>query len=92
MNVTRFLDFLFLFYRYDFVVGLLQGFMINAHESGSNFPGVGTFRRDLTKQSPGNAGILPGLCICKNQYPRYSPALAGTWLQITGALLKQLLT
>ena len=29
----------FLFYQYDFVVGLLQGFMINAHESGSNFPG-----------------------------------------------------
>ena len=23
--------------------------MINAHESGSNFPGAGTFRRDLTK-------------------------------------------
>ena len=46
-NVTRFRD--FLFYLYDFVVGLLQGFMINVHESGSNSPGEGTFSRDLTK-------------------------------------------
>ena len=38
----------FLFYQYDFVVDLLQGFMINAHESGSNSPGAGTFSRDLT--------------------------------------------
>ena len=37
------------------------------------------------KQSPRSAGILPGLCIWKNQYPRYSPALEGTWLQMTGA-------
>ena len=41
--------FYFLFYQYDFVVGLLQGFMINAHESGSNSPGAGTFSRNLTK-------------------------------------------
>ena len=34
---------------YDFVVGLLQGFMINAHESGSNSPGAGTISRDLIK-------------------------------------------
>ena len=40
---------LVLFYQYDFVVGLLQGFMINAHDSGSNSPGAGTFSRDLTK-------------------------------------------
>ena len=33
--------FFILFYQYDFVVGLLQGFMINAHESGSNSPGAG---------------------------------------------------
>ena len=46
-NVTRFHD--FLFYQYDFVVGLLQGFMINAHESGRNSPRAGTFSRDLTK-------------------------------------------
>ena len=39
----------FLFYQYDFVVGLLQGFMINAHESGSNSPGAGIFSRDLAK-------------------------------------------
>ena len=48
-NVTRFRNFFFLLYQYDFVVGLLQGFMINAHESGSNSPGAGTFSRDLTK-------------------------------------------
>ena len=49
-NVTRFWDFLlFLFFQYNFVVGLLQGLMINAHESGSNSPGLGTFSRDLTK-------------------------------------------
>ena len=47
-NVTKFCGFI-LFYQYNFVVGLLQGFMINAHESGSNSPGAGTFRRDLTK-------------------------------------------
>ena len=41
--------FYFLFYQYEFAVGLLQGFMINAHESGSNSPGAGTFSRDLTK-------------------------------------------
>ena len=40
---------LFLFYQYNFVVGLLHLFMINAHELGSNFPGAGTFSRDLTK-------------------------------------------
>ena len=78
--------FLNLFYQYDFVVGLLQGFIINAHESGSNSPGVGTFSRDLTKTSPCSAEILPGLCIWKNQYPRSSPALGGTWLQMVGAL------
>ena len=44
-SVTCFL----LFIQYDFVVGLLQGFVINAHESGSNSPGVGTLSRDLTK-------------------------------------------
>ena len=32
-----------------------------------------------------SAGILPGLCIWKNQYPRYSPALGGMWLQMTDA-------
>ena len=49
--------------------------------------GVGTFSRDLTKQGPCSAGILPGFCIWKNQYSRYSPALGGMWLQMTGALL-----
>ena len=47
-NVTRLSDF-FLLYQSDFVVGLLQVFMINAHESGSNSLGAGTFSRDLTK-------------------------------------------
>ena len=46
-NVTRSRD--ILFYKYDFEVGLLQGFMINAHESGSNSPGAGTLSRGLTK-------------------------------------------
>ena len=32
--------------------------------------GTGTFSRDLTKTSPCSEGILPGLCIWKNQYPR----------------------
>ena len=39
------------------------------------------------KQSPCSAGVLPGLCIWKNQYPRYSPALGGTRLQMNGALI-----
>ena len=72
----------FLFYQYDFVVGLLQGFMILKEFEVSSMPmnqeviprGAGTFSRDLTKPSPCSAGILPGLCIWKNQYPRYSPA------------------
>ena len=46
-NVIRFRD--FLFYQYHFVVGLLQGLMINAYESGSNSLGAGIFSRDLTK-------------------------------------------
>ena len=39
----------FSFYQYNFVVGLLQGFIINAHETGSNSLGAGTFSRDLAK-------------------------------------------
>ena len=84
-NVTRFRGFLFLFYQYNFVVDLLQGFTIKSHESGSNSPEAGTFSRDLIKQSPCSAEISPGLYIRKNQYPRYSPTLWGTWLQMTGA-------
>ena len=79
-NVTRFRDFtefFILFYQYNYVVGLLQGFMINAHESGSNSQGAGTLSRDLTKTKSCSAGILPGLCIWKNHYPRYSLALRG---------------
>ena len=61
--------------------------MINAHESGSNSLGVGTFSRDLTKQSPCGAGILPGLCIWKKSIlsPLF-PGLGRMWLQMTGAL------
>ena len=44
--------------------------------------GAGTFSRDLTKTSP--CRILPGLCIWNNQYPHYSPALGGMWLQMIG--------
>ena len=45
------------FYQYDFVVGLLQMFMINAHESGSNSAGAGTFSRDFTKTVPAVQGF-----------------------------------
>ena len=49
----------FLFYQYDFVVGLLQGFMILKEFEVSSMPmnqeviprGAGTFSRDLTKPS-----------------------------------------
>ena len=58
-----------LFYQYDFVVGLLQGFMINAHESGSNSPGRGLLAGICPKQSPCSAGILPGLCIWRFNIP-----------------------
>ena len=75
----------FLFYQYDFVVGLLQGFMINAHESGSNSPGAGTFSRDLTKTVPAVQGFYLGFAY-GSQYLRYSAALRGTWLQMTSAL------
>ena len=55
--------------------------MINAHESGSSSRGRGLFSRDLTKTK-----ILPGLCIWKNQYPRYSLApWGGRGLKMTGA-------
>ena len=30
--------------------------------------------------------LIPGLCKDKSQYPRYSPAPQGPWLQMTGAL------
>ena len=79
--------FFILFYQYDFVVGLLQGFMINTHESGSNSPGAGTFTRDLTKTKPLQCRDFTwALHIWKSQYPRYSQTLGGTWLQKTGAL------
>ena len=66
---------------------VLWGFL-NAHESGSNSPGTGTFSRDLTKtKSQQCRDHLPGLCIWKNQYPR--PSGGGgvvAWLQMTSAL------
>ena len=64
-NVTSFCGH-FLFYRYDFSVGLLQGFMINAHESGSNSPMVGTFSADVTKQSPAIPKPLGGGIVAKD--------------------------
>ena len=57
--VTIFRDIFYLFYQYDFVVGLLQGFMINARESGSTSQGAETLSRDLTKTEACSAGILP---------------------------------
>ena len=75
----------FLFYQYNYVVGLLQGFMINAHESGSNSPGAGTLSRDLNKTKSCSAGILPGLCIWKKSLSPLFLGPQGTWLQMTGA-------
>ena len=83
-NVTRFSDF-FLFYQYDFVVGLLHGFMINAHDSGSNAPGA-TFSRDLTKTKSLQCRDFTWALHMEIKYPIYSPALSGTWLQMTGVL------
>ena len=57
--------------------------MISAHESGSNPPGAGTLLRDLTKTKSQN---FTWALHMESQYPRYSPALGGTWLQMTGAL------
>ena len=60
--------------------------MINANESGSDFPGAGTCRRDLTKTKSLQCRYFTwALHYEKNQYPRYSAALEGTWLQMTGA-------
>ena len=67
-NVTRFRDF-FLFYQYIFVVGLLQGFMINAHESGSNSPGAGTFSRDDQNKVPAEQGFYLGFAYGKVNIP-----------------------
>ena len=58
---------------------------------GRNFgkiPAVqGLFAGILPKRSPRSAGLIPGLCKWKSQYPRYFPAPRGPWLQMTGALL-----
>ena len=60
--------------------------MINAHESGSNSPGAGTFSRDLTKtKSLQCRDFTWALHMEKNQYPRYSPALG----QMTGTELNR---
>ena len=84
-SVTRFRD-LFLFYRYDFVVGLLQGFMINAHESGSNSLMAGTFTTDLTKtKSLQCRDFTWALHLEKSISPLF-PGPGGTWLQMTSAL------
>ena len=46
----------------------------------------GLFAGILPKGSPRSAGLIPGLCKWKSQYPRYFPAPRGPWLQMTGAL------
>ena len=57
---------------------------------GRNFgkiPAVqGPFAGILPKRIPRSAGLIPGLCKWKSQYPRYFPAPRGPWLQMTGAL------
>ena len=58
----------FYIYQYDFVVGLLQGFMINVHESGNNSPGAGTFSTDLTKV-PAVQGFYLGFAYGKINIP-----------------------
>ena len=72
-NVARFCDFFYYFFSTTLKYSLLQGFMINAHESGSNSPGRGLLAGIWPKQSTCSAGILPGL-IEKN-----IPLLYGPW-------------
>ena len=54
--------------------------MINAHESGRNSMGAGTFSRDLTKTD-----FTWALHMEKSISPLF-PGHRGTWLQMTGAL------
>ena len=77
--------FIFLFYQYDFVVDLLQGFMINAHESGSNSPGAGTFSRDLTKTKSLQCRDFTWALHIEKSISSLFPGPRGTWLQMTGA-------
>ena len=46
---------------------------------------AGAFAGILPKRSPRSAGLIPGLCKWKSQYPRYFPAPRGPWMQMTGA-------
>ena len=86
-NVTRFHNFfLLLFYQFAFVVGLLQGFMINAHESGSNSLGTGTFSRDLTKPKSLQCRDFTWALHMEKSISLLFPGPQGTWLQMTGAL------
>ena len=62
--------FFILFYQYDFVVGfILQGFMINAHESGSNLRGRGLLAGIWPKQSPAVQGFYLGNAYGKINIP-----------------------
>ena len=51
-------------------VGLLQGFMINAQESGSNSPGAGTFSREFDQNKvPAVRGFYLGFACGKINIP-----------------------
>ena len=69
---------------------IFQGAQFVGVKLGRNFgkiPAVqGLFAGILPKRSPRSAGLIPGLCKWKSQYPRYFPAPRGPWLQMTGAL------
>ena len=60
--------------------------MINAHESGSNSPGAGnTFSKEFDQTKSLQCRDFTWALYMENQYPRHSPALDGTWLQVTDA-------
>ena len=68
---------------------IFHGAQFVGFKLGRNFgkiPAVqGLFAGILPKRSPRSAGLIPGLCKWKSQYPRYFPAPRGPWLQMTGA-------
>ena len=62
--------------------------MINAHESGSNSPGAGTFSRDLTKTKSLQCRDFTWALhmeIWKSLPAIPGPSGGGNWLQMTGA-------
>ena len=60
--------------------------MINAHESRSNYPGTGTFSRDLTKTKSLQCKDFTWASHKEKSISPLFPSPRGTWLQMTGAL------